>query len=143
MSKKNSIIKRAIKFCIDKKHRLTIPRLEVLKIINSNSKPIKAYDILKKLGNVLDNPKPPTAYRAIEFWRKHSFIHRIESINAYSICSTDHHKYGGNFLICDDCGKVSEYLFELPEVIKSKIKSQSFKLSNWNLEINGVCKRCL
>ena len=112
----NRLVKRAIKFCEVNKERLSKPRLEVLKIINESTKPIKAYEILKKLSEKIDNPKPPTAYRAIDFWHKHNFIHRIESLNAYSLCKEDLILITvRNSLICDDCGIVIEsHLCELP-----------------------------
>ena len=69
---------KIIKICKKNKWRVTEPRLEVLRIISNSKKPIKAYDILRKLANKIKNPKPPTAYRAIDFWQKHNFIHRIE-----------------------------------------------------------------
>ena len=69
---------KIVEICKKNKWRLTEPRLEVLRIISLSKKPIKAYDILKKLANKIKNPKPPTAYRAIEFWQSHHFIHRIE-----------------------------------------------------------------
>ena len=140
---KNSLVKKAIKFCTNNKHRLTLPRLNVLKIISSSKKPIKAYEILEKLGQAIKNPNPPTAYRAIEFWKKYNFIHRIESLNAYYICESDHLHKGGQFMICTDCGTVIEtHLCKLPEVFRNTIKKNMFTLTNWNLEINGVCKKC-
>ena len=63
----STLLKKAIKFCEENKHRLSKPRLEVLNIINTSKKPIKAYEILTKLTEKFSNPKPPTAYRAIEF----------------------------------------------------------------------------
>ena len=63
---KKKILKKAEEFCIKNKHRLTEPRSIVLKIISSSSKPLKAYQILEELGKAIKNPKPPTAYRAIE-----------------------------------------------------------------------------
>ena len=135
---------KAIKFCKNNKHRLTEPRLEVLRIISSNEKPIKAYEILEKLGKKIPNPKPPTAYRAIDFWLKYNFIHRIESLNAFTACSTDHLHNGSQFMICDDCGKVIEsHLCELPIPFKDKTKKVSFIPKKWNLEINGTCKNCV
>ena len=135
---------KAIKFCKNNKHRLTEPRLEVLRIISSNEKPIKAYEILEKLGKKIPNPKPPTAYRAIDFWLKYNFIHRIESLNAFTACSTDHLHNGSQFMICDDCGKVIEsHLCELPLPFKDKTKKVSFIPKKWNLEINGTCKNCV
>ncbi|PPR43963.1 MAG: Zinc uptake regulation protein [Alphaproteobacteria bacterium MarineAlpha8_Bin1] len=139
----NLLEKKAVDFCIKNKHRLTVPRLNVLKILTSSSKPMTAYQILKKLGELMDNPKPPTAYRAIEFWKKYNFVHRIESLNAYSVCSSNHLHSGGQFMICNDCGKVIEtHLCSLPSAFKKILKEQMFTLSNWNLEISGVCKKC-
>ena len=137
------ILKKAEQFCFNNKHRLTEPRFIVLKIISLSNKPLKAYEILDELGKIIKNPKPPTAYRAIEFWHKHNFIHRIESLNAYSICKADHLHKGSQFLICYDCGKVIESHFcEIPEIIKENLENNTFTASAWNLEINGVCNDC-
>ena len=101
-------INKILEICEKKKLRITKPRLMVLKIILSSNKPIKAYEILDQLGREILNPKPPTAYRAIDFWIKHHFVHRIESLNAYYVCEADHLHNGSQFLICTDCGEVTE-----------------------------------
>jgi Fur family zinc uptake transcriptional regulator len=87
-------LKKATEYCEAHKHRLTEPRLAVLKIIAESAKPLGAYEILEKLGKTIKNPKPPTAYRAIEFWQEHGFIHRIESLNAYIACEAGHQHKG-------------------------------------------------
>ena len=134
---------RAINFCLKEKHRYTEPRKEVLKIIALNNKPIKAYEILKELGKTLKNPKPPTAYRAIDFWLKHNFIHKIESLNAYTLCEADHLHEGSQFMICNSCGNVIEtHICELPKILRENIEKNTFKLMKWNIEINGVCNQC-
>ncbi len=140
---KNKIEKKAEDFCKNFKQRLTEPRKKVLKIILSSKKPIKAYEILKKLSKVKYNPKPPTIYRAIEFWHSNNFIHRIESLNAYTACKAGHLHKGSQFMICDDCGKVIESHFcDLPEMIRKAMKKNTFTPSKWNLEINGSCNQC-
>ncbi len=136
-------INKILEICEKKKLRITKPRLMVLKIILSSNKPIKAYEILDQLGREILNPKPPTAYRAIDFWIKHHFVHRIESLNAYYVCEADHLHNGSQFLICEDCGEVTEsHIHELPKNIKETIKKNSFALTKWNLEVNGVCRKC-
>ncbi|MEC8265486.1 MAG: Fur family transcriptional regulator [Pseudomonadota bacterium] len=138
------IEKKAIKFCEENKHRLSLPRLEVLKIIGASKRPIKAYDILNKLGEIIPNPKPPTAYRAIEFWLKHNFIHKIESLNAYAVCNENHLHHGSHFLICDGCGVVIEsHLCSLPVTLKESVEKISFIPKKWNFEISGTCKKCI
>lgn len=142
-TQKNEVIEQAKLFCVQQKERLTKPRLEVLKIIAASSKPIGAYEILGKLGQVIDSPKPPTAYRAIEFWQKKGFIHRIESLNAYMMCGADHRHKGGQFMICDDCGVVIEtHLCELPKPLQDATKQNTFHAESWNLEIHGLCGAC-
>ena len=138
-----SIEKKAFEFCFKNKHRYTEPRKKVLEIVASSKKPLKAYEILEKLGLELNNPKPPTAYRAIEFWQKYNFIHRIERLNAYSACISDHLHSGAQFMICDDCGKVMESTScELPSSIQKELEKKQFKTTKWNLEISGQCNDC-
>ena len=87
-------LKQVESYCEEHKHRLTQPRVEVLKIISSSKKPLGAYEILDRLDGVMKNPKPPTVYRAIEFWQQIGFIHRIESLNAYDACEAGHQHKG-------------------------------------------------
>lgn len=139
-----AVIKKASHFCEKNKHRLTEPRLAVIKIIASSTKPISAYEILEKLGKVKSNPKPPTVYRAIEFWQEAGFIHRIESLNAYVTCEAGHQHNGSQFMICDHCGMVIEkHLCEIPESLKDSTADDAFVPSRWYFEIHGICKKCL
>lgn len=139
----HNIIEHAKNFCTERKERLTNPRIEVLKIISKSSKPLGAYEILEELGKVIDTPKPPTVYRAIEFWQQNGFIHRIESLNAYAVCHADHRHKDSQYMICDDCGVVIEvHICEMPKALKSMAAKNTFLPSSWNLEIHGLCKQC-
>tara|TARA_E500000178_G_C16438511_1_gene494876 strand:+ start:33 stop:461 length:429 start_codon:yes stop_codon:yes gene_type:complete len=141
MSKK--YLKKAFQFCLKNGHRLTEPRKKVLEIIASSTKPIKAYEILKKLSIPLNFPKPPTAYRAIEFWQTHNFIHRIESLNSYFICKANHKHKGAQFMVCNKCGVVIEsHICEIPSEIVESLKKKSFAPLSWNLEVSGTCRQC-
>ncbi|MGB4058039.1 MAG: hypothetical protein WBK77_08155 [Alphaproteobacteria bacterium] len=70
-------------------------------------KPLGAYEIPERLGKKIKNPKPPTVYRAIEFWAEHGFIHRVESLNAYVACEAGHQHKSAQFMVCNDCGSKS------------------------------------
>ncbi len=128
-----------------KKHgyRITPPREYVLGIIASADKPMSAYDVLDALAAKLDKPKPPTAYRALEFLVTHGFIHRIESLNAYIACAEDHKHRGSQFMICDECGHVEEvHLCHVPESLQKQASGKGFTLSHWNAELHGRCGAC-
>lgn len=138
------IVARAETYCHENGLRFTEPRRHVLEIISQSEKPVGAYEILAALGKKLNDPKPPTAYRAIEFLAEHNFIHRIESLNAYVLCQVDHRHGGSQFMICKSCGKVLEaHLCELPEPLKKRTEQEGFTISSWNVEINGTCRECL
>lgn len=137
------LINKTFRACEHAGERLTAPRRAVLEIIAAQDKPIGAYDILHLLAQKLDNPKPPTAYRAIDFWLGRGVIHRIESLNAYVICQTDHHHEGSQFMICDSCGAVGEtHLCTLPPQLTEKTEKAGFHLSSWNVELHGTCRKC-
>ncbi len=137
------LIKKAQSFCDEKGFRLTAPRLAVLKVFAASKKPMGAYDILEKMKTKQYQPNPPTIYRAIEFFEKHGFLHRIESLNSYVFCHAGHNHNGSQFVICDSCGDVQEiHLCQIPNDLNVKIESLLFKMSYWNTEIHGICKEC-
>lgn len=144
--KKNEIkklIQTVENYCNEKGIRFTEPRRLVLEIVAASETPIGAYDVLAGLGKVLKHPKPPTAYRAIEFLQEHGFLHRIESLNAFVICHADHKHEGSQFMICDRCGKVIEaHVCDLPKALADKTREAGFHLASWNAELHGTCSAC-
>jgi len=130
-------------YCEKNSLRFTEPRQFVMEIIANAQKPITAYEVLAELAKKIDNPKPPTAYRAIEFLSEHHFIHRIESLNAYVSCHSNHRHQGSQFMVCDECGTVIEsHLCHLPDSLVKKASEANFHLGHWNLEIHGSCGSC-
>ena len=136
-------VKALYEFGKENGQRVTQPREYVLGIIAAAEQPMTAYDVLHALGEKLDQPKPPTAYRALEFLVKHGFIHRIESLNAYIACAENHKHRGSQFMICDSCGRVEEvHLCSVPEGLSKQAGAKGFTLSHWNAELHGTCGKC-
>ncbi|MCH9627275.1 MAG: Zinc uptake regulation protein [Chlamydiales bacterium] len=138
------VIEQAKAFCIEQKERLTRPRLEVLKIIAESQKPIGAYAILGRLSLVVEQPKPQTVYRALDFWLQTGFIHSIKSLNAYTLCQAGQRHQGCGFMICHACGKAIEAaICEVPASLKDCLKKKNFTPIRWTMEIHGSCSDCL
>jgi Fur family zinc uptake transcriptional regulator len=138
-----NIIKQAESAAKEKGLRFTEQRRAALEIIADAEKPLGAYDVLERLGKYIQNPKPPIAYRALEFLQENGFIHRIESLNAYVTCSANHQHKGSQFMICDGCGNVTEaHLCTVPEALQTKAHKAGFKTSYWNVELHGLCGDC-
>lgn len=141
--KADAFVKNIEVYCGNENIRFTDARREVAKIIAQSDKAIGAYDILDQLKDVLDNPKPPTVYRAVEFLVEHHFIHKIESLNAFVSCCTDHRHAGSQFLVCDKCGRVEEaHLCSMPESLSKAVSKAQFSADSWNVEVHGLCGSC-
>ncbi|MCC5793016.1 MAG: transcriptional repressor [Legionellaceae bacterium] len=138
-----SMIDKAAQFCKENGYRYTEPRERVLKILLAKKKPLGAYDILAELAKEMDNPKPPTIYRAIQFWQEHGFIHCIESLKSYVACSCHHQDDGAQFLICQKCGEIKELESHSNKpLLLAQVNQYGFNLDNWTTEIKGECHNC-
>ena len=137
------LVKKTEEACKTKGIRFTDSRQHVLEIVAGAKKPLGAYDILEALGKYIDDPKPPTAYRAIEFLMEQGIVHRIESLNAYVLCDTDHKHNGSQFMVCDTCGTVVEaHICHVPDDLAKRAKEEGFTLTRWDAELHGTCKNC-
>ena len=128
----SDLIQRAEDHCNAQGERLTAPRRDVLHIISSAAKPLTAYEIIAAMPR---GAKPPTVYRALEFWEREGFIHRIGSLNAYAACRAGCRHEGAQFTLCDDCGDVAETSLPAPS-------AAGFTPSGWSTEIHGTCAQC-
>lgn len=130
-------------FCKDHGARFTPPRRITLEIIARHERPIGAYDVIEEMGRITDKPKPTTVYRALEFLQAHGFIHKIESLSAFTACHAGHSHEGSQFIVCNGCGTVEEvHVCHLPQALQKKVEETGFKMAHWNTEIHGTCLRC-
>ena len=136
-----SLINKAQSYCESYKYRFTEPRQRVLEVIVEQNSPITAYNILRLLS-VKKDINPPTVYRAIEFWSQHSFIHRVESMNSYIACNSNHKHKGIQVLICDECGLTKEICINDLTISANIRKKEAFLVKNWNMEVHGICSNC-
>lgn len=139
----HSVLDKAYKHCMNHGYRFTDPRKLVLNILLNENKPLGAYDILQKLSTLIEKPKPPTVYRAIQFWHQEGFIHCIDSLKSYVACSNEHHIGQTQFLVCTQCNYAKELDCDIDFFPISKLaKKESFSISNYTLEIKGLCMNC-
>lgn len=137
---KTPLLDEAESHCQNTGARLTEPRRNVLSIIVKSAKPLGAYDIIEKMPA---GTQPPTVYRALEFWEKQSFLHRISSLNLYSACKAGHRHDGAQFLICNNCHTITEtHICTMPPEFATEAKKREFRLEGWFLELRGLCKAC-
>ncbi|MGE4489099.1 MAG: Fur family transcriptional regulator [Kiritimatiellales bacterium] len=138
-----AILKRAEAYCIEKGLRLTDGRAAVLEYVVRQQMPVKAYDVLQAISADKTRQMPPVVYRALDFWTSHGFLHRIESLNAYTCCTHPGCGHECQIFICSKCGKVSEICDEgLAKQVNRKAASQGFRIDHLSIEATGRCPDC-
>ena len=126
----------------DGKTKLTKNQALVLKILTKASQPLGAYAILDKLRSHGFNA-PLTVYRALEQLAGQGLVHKIESLNSWTTCCSDHHANSPVFEICNDCGVVTEQFDrELVKSLNSMSERSGFIPDRSIIEIHGRCDDC-
>lgn len=114
----------------------------VLKYLQAQDLPVSAYDILDGLRH--DGvTASTTVYRALEKLLNAGKVHRIESLNAWTVCCGGHDGKTPVFAICDDCGSVTEHVDDdFADSIASLSKRTGFAPDHSVLELHGRCRDC-
>lgn len=129
--------------CVEQGGRLTPQRQQVLELIWQEHKPVGAYELLERLREVGVKAAPPTVYRALEFLLTHGLIHRIESLNAYTGCTSPGTPHHGQFLVCSQCQQVAE--LDEPAIsgqLDASAHRHGFEIERQTVEISGLCPHC-
>ncbi len=138
-----NLIEKAEAYCELHGFRLTEPRRQVLQILVEAQKPLGAYDVLQRLTQHVKAPKPPTVYRAIQFWCEEGFVHCIDSLKAYVACPHGHHIGEAQFFICKECGDVSEETGAINRAaLQASAKKNNFIIKSCTTEVKGICGHC-
>ncbi len=139
-----SSISRVFDICKKNNIVFTEIRKIVYEIIIKYNKPIKAYEVLDELRDVLGKTShPPTVYRAIDFLIENGFIHKLSSINSFVGCFHPKIHKECYFLICKKCNIYQECCDnDLTKNISKTAKKNDFIVSNTTLEIEGHCQDC-
>jgi len=83
-----------------------------------------------------------TVYRTLSLLETEKFVTTLiseKNAKKYELSSKEHHDH----IICQDCGKIIEFMNEKIEIIQDSIaKSLDFKVNYHSMQIFGSCKRC-
>nr|WP_136251047.1 transcriptional repressor [Ningiella ruwaisensis] len=140
---KQGIFEKAKDYCEQKGVRFTPLRARVYEILLKEDSSIGAYDLLDKLKAVEDNAKPPTVYRALDFFLELGLVHKVESNNTFMACHHFGCSHPVQFLICDDCGDVQEIQSQgVKETLEAQAEQNSFEIMTQTIEAHGRCKLC-
>jgi Fur family zinc uptake transcriptional regulator len=121
---------------------------------------LTAYQVLARLEAV-GMRGPQTVYRALDALRQAGLIHRIESLNAFTVCVHDHdatghggtghgpdlhhgHPHRPAFAVCRDCGAVRELEdAALAAVLGVVADRTGYRVEDRVIELVGACPACV
>ena len=136
-------LRAAAEICERRGTRLTDLRRRILEVVWNTHSPIGAYDIVRALGGQGRAIVPATVYRVLAFLEKQTFIHRLESLNAYVGCSRPGAPHSAQFQICGDCGSVAAVDDPaIADAIARSARKTGFKVASTMIELKGLCPNC-
>src|ERR1700722_1222822 len=98
-----------LNYCATKELKFTSLRRSVLFILWKAEKPLKAYELLDKLLEIMQNAKPPTVYRVLDYFVEVGVVHKGESIQSYTLCfEPEKHQASEVLMLCNACHQVNE-----------------------------------
>lgn len=114
----------------------------VFDVLQAQGQPLSAYQILEALRPDGVNAAT-TVYRALDQLHGAGRVHRIESLNAWTVCCAPRHAEPPVFEICTDCGAVTERLDNrLARDVAALSDRTGFAPDTSVIEIRGRCTRC-
>lgn len=114
----------------------------VLAVLKQEARPLSAYEITAALKEQI-RLAPQTVYRALDKLIKAGHAHKLESLNAFTVCQNPDIGSAAGFAICDSCGSVAE--FAVPTVqsaLRTWSDTEGFALTATTLELHGLCSGC-
>ena len=124
------------------KQVLTKNQSLVLEALRKAKHPVGAYELLDQLREH-GLKAPLQIYRALDQLIELKIVHRLESLNAWTLCCDAEHDSTPVFAICNDCGIVKEYFDEtICSNIANISKQSGFVADRSIIEIHGRCDQC-
>ena len=128
--------------------KLTQNRKKILQLMASKQKALSAYEISDLLKEIYKTSTPTmSVYRALDFLEQKELIHKISTLNKYTLCShilCEHKHEITQLLICLKCSKTIESSSNksLNTELSKNLISKGFHPNNKLLEIQGTCSEC-
>jgi len=130
-------------YCRERGEKLTPIRRKVLELLLESGRATKAYSLLDDMRAIHPGSAPPTVYRALDFLLSAGLVHRIESINAFTVCHDLTQCQHGILVVCQQCGNVTElHQPKLRAALVAQIEDAGYRLAGEEIEWKGLCAAC-
>ena len=117
---------------------------KVFEVIESSKSPPGAYDLLNdRILRSIGFKAPTQIYRALKQLLDLKLIHKVESLNTFIACCSEHEKGPSILAICDNCGQVQDIPAEnLAAQVEKELGKKFPGSKELKIELKGVCEEC-
>ena len=120
--------------------KITKPRLEILKILKSNHKPLTISEISGKL--IDDSIDLATVYRTMNLFKELNIVSLIDfkdEFKRYELIYDRHHHH---HIVCRNCKKVENVETCILDNIEKFLSKKGYSEITHSLEFFGICGEC-
>ncbi|HQY21314.1 MAG TPA: Fur family transcriptional regulator [Ignavibacteria bacterium] len=120
--------------------KITKPRLEILKILKSNHKPLTISEISGKL--IDDSIDLATVYRTMNLFEELNIVSLIDfkdEFKRYELIYDRHHHH---HIVCKNCKKVENVETCILDNIEKFLTKKGYTEISHSLEFFGICGEC-
>lgn len=120
--------------------KITKPRLEILKILKSNHKPLTISEISGKL--IDDSIDLATVYRTMNLFEELNIVSLIDfkdEFKRYELIYDRHHHH---HIVCRNCKKVENVETCILDNIEKFLSKKGYSEITHSLEFFGICGEC-
>ena len=122
-------------------HRLTAPRLAVLRVLEGDGSHMSAEEVLRRGRAICPHLSRATVYRTLELLTGLGALRtvRLDGRATSVVCVTGGHQH----LLCLGCGRAIHFTDgALAEVREAVSLRTGFEVKSHLLEVYGLCERC-
>lgn len=121
--------------------KLTPQRLLVIEILAASKTHPPARELVRQARQKAPKISVSTVYYTLNLLKKFKLIKELD------FCNMDN-RYEGNtedhlHLICTQCGKIDDFVYDLPGSYKTVEEQTGFKARGMRFEFYGLCRDCL
>ena len=130
-----------------RQNKLTKQRKIVLEIFLENQdKHLSADDVYDLLRNQHSDIGLATVYRSLELLCELEILQKVDfgdGCSRYEIGTSEPDTHQHHHLICQKCGKVTEFSEDMLDELESVVsKKFGFKITDHQVKLIGYCKEC-
>jgi Fur family ferric uptake transcriptional regulator len=122
--------------------KVTLPRLKILEILESNStRHLSAEDIYRQLIDLQEDIGLATVYRVLTQFEGAGLVTRHHFEDGMAVFELNHGAHHDH-IVCLDCGRVEEFSDPAIEIRQTEIATKlAFEIRDHSLILYGHCKR--